>query len=145
MQSLDTMAPWDALAWFDLPAQTDIIASGNPGQILVGADQRRVVLAVGASSFAAINLSLLPNVDAAHGHSLSGGQPMWIITQAQHGPLVAQQWFMFAPVTTVVSVIEVKLRDWPRPGSTQSGPLAQVAPAADNRFRRLLRRAIGRT
>jgi hypothetical protein len=110
------MAPWNENVYFQTPRETLLgpssFATGSP---LVPGDLYRVALIISNQQGGPAYISTLTQTIGGVGPGLGVfvNQVPVIITQADFGNLCQVEWFITSAVNVVVSVIEVRLRDWP--------------------------------
>ena len=130
---IDSMAPWDAVPYFEEPKETSVSLSGITQ--VCAPNPNRVALMFAIDPSVATTLSTSPAVAAGKGISLSTNTPPVLLRFADVGPLVQQAWFAVANAGFggVVTVWEVVLAKWPSVKIPGKG--AQRADAANARKR----------
>lgn len=104
------LAPWDELAYFDLPTTTLItFPGGASNKSICLANPQRVVLAFACAS-GTIFVSPSPMTAVNQGIQLQPSTLPLIFDQSTHGPLAQIQWFGFTNLANPLIVIEVVLR-----------------------------------
>lgn len=113
------MSPWDAYRWFDTPTETFFADPGVAGnQRIVSLDVRRVYLMIRpGGAQATCQVSMHADATGMSGFLIDRAAPLEL-AQQNSGPLCQSEWWQIAG-GGAVTVIEVKLRDWPH---TMEGP-----------------------
>jgi hypothetical protein len=113
MAGFNTLSPWDAFAWFDTPIETNFSLSGA-AVLVAPAEPRRVALIFSMpSSTGFVTISTSSKVTASSGIGLTTQSPTLQLFQSAAGNLVQGAWYAFGMLGLSVTVVEVRLRDWP--------------------------------
>ena len=119
-EDFSTMAPWDASQYFQASKETFVDSTlGGPG-LIVGADPMRVALLFGTTSNGIVNVSTNPQCQVGQGLGVSSSVPL-ILTHADVGALVQQAWYYPQMTSSKITVIEVRLKEWPRKAVSNVG------------------------
>jgi len=113
--SFNKMAPWDELAYFFTPTQTEVLIqpAPNPTPICL-ANPNRVALMIANFGNNVCQVGINGDMPANVGINLSNGTLPLILNFKDHGPLPQLQWFAMGGVGGfTISVFEVVLREWP--------------------------------
>lgn len=115
--SFDTLSPWDANRWFQLPVYTETAATGANPQRVLEANPMRVGLWISFAPVGAGITSVAPSSDLGPngGFQVSNSTGAFSVTHKDWGPLCQSEWFVNASAGQVITTVELLLRDWPVP------------------------------
>ena len=108
------LAPWDEIAWFDIPKETAFnVNSTTAGVSVASANPQRValILAPGGGG-QSVQVSTRSTISAGVGITLASQSLPWVLLQSETGPLPTLQWFGFGANVNLI-VVEIVLREWP--------------------------------
>lgn len=119
--ALDSLPPWEAIPYFELPRETAVALTANVSKQIVGANPQRVALIMAAQGVSAVIVSTKNPASAASGIQLLGSLPPVQLLFQETGPLCQQAWFGFTTFDQSVTVYEVVLSKWPRANVPRNG------------------------
>lgn len=113
------MSPWDELQYFDLPVvQVFTSSTDNKTPIAVADPQRVYLLFATGSGGGTVVIAPLPGVGIA-GIGLSPNS-VPVVFRARDDPVLTQgAWYAAIGVGPSLTVIQVRLREWPRSNAVQ--------------------------
>lgn len=108
------MPPWQEIGYFNDPNTIVNSMSGSEEwQMIAPANPNRVALLLGVSEQASAVVGVDPTIPNNAGFYMSTAVLPLVITERDHGNLCCVAWYARALTTTVVTAIEVILREWP--------------------------------
>lgn len=115
--SFDTLPPWDANRWFQLPVYTETAATGVNPQRVLDANPMRVGLWFSFAPVGAGITSVAPSPDLGPngGFQVNNSTGAFQLTHKDWAILCQSEWFVNASAGQVITTVELLLRDWPEP------------------------------
>lgn len=112
---MDRMAPWDALPWFDFPVASNPVTVSPNVKLCLFDPMRVILILANPAGTTGIVVSPDSTMTSSVGMPLTPQFGPLILTQEQYGVLTAVEWFGASSVIgATISVIEVRLRDYPK-------------------------------
>lgn len=110
----DNMSPMDAFSFFDAITEASMPLLGNQTFKIASFNPRRVALIFTSPCTAAlIALSTKATGIVGNGIIINSAAPTIILNQADHGPLVALDWFAITATAQTITIFEAVLNTWP--------------------------------
>lgn len=112
--ALDSLAPWDAIPYFQQPVEGKLTLTGFGAPPSIPADPNRVALMVQGNSAGNVVMSLKNDPLTQSGFIIINTLPPVSLLFSEVGPLCQQQWYFIGGVGGIVTFYAVSLSKWPR-------------------------------
>lgn len=110
------MAPWEELAYLDLPDIFSVVNPGSTGVLLCPADPMRAILILSAGISSGVGSTSVPvspgQAVASKGIFLASGIPLILNTHDTPG-LVQAAWFVNSTGTFTITAVSISFIKWP--------------------------------